>query len=684
MASPHPVSKITNHKSHRLQPPPLTFTTCAHAVSLRQTSVQALITKIPTARRFSQRLSKCCKPLLSNYKRRQSRSLNCARACHPAQYAHDKQNWPQNAHHEEDLIVQLPQHATSMQKQRRSARIEAQRNAYRWTYQAVGEAALIDGLPASETPSRRWVVRMKRIEDRIQKNSQAIVKKKAQQAKKESVEKSNQEDLFQEYKDQFINIDISAVASNNQFLQDDIFGWYRIAGPNPMQLQLVREDPTIHFPQLTDEIFRQISHFEHDTIASAFQERRLFMIDYSILTDLQTPSSTSHTPKANMYLYAPKALFAIPKSPQSLRQSLLPIAIHCDQARSSPMYTAAHTHTHADTWQSAKLCVQVADAYTHETVHHFARTHLLTEVFVCATHRTLDGNHPIARLLHGHFEGTAFINESSLQTLICTDGVIDRITAPTIQQTQRLAGRSVLSFDFNASMPDTELRRRGVHADEAPLLHFPYRDDALRLWEALGFWVTDFVHRYYESDEDVQWDSELQAWGEEIRTRGRIQGFGEGHGKIGTREYLIRAITMVIFTASVQHAAVNFPQATHMQFAPAMPLAGYAEAPAGPPGRRTGVGERGRFLSMLPDVRQAEQQLCAAESLGVLRISRLGEYGSRLEFGGLVVRRAVERLLDRLADIQMEVEHRNVLETQCGLSPYDFLAPSNIPQSTNV
>ncbi len=49
---------------------------------------------------------------------------------------------------------------------------------------------------------------------------------------------------------------------------------------------------------------------------------------------------------------------------------------------------------------------------------------------------------------------------------------------------------------------------------------------------------------------------------------------------IRTRAYLARLLTQVIFTASAQHAAVNFPQNTITSFTPAMPLAAYAPSPA--------------------------------------------------------------------------------------------------------
>ena len=113
------------------------------------------------------------------------------------------------------------------------------------------------------------------------------------------------------------------------------------------------------------------------------------------------------------------------------------------------------------------------------------------------------------------------------------------------------------------------------------LPHYPYRDQARMLWDTIHTWVDAYLRLYYEDDAGVQADPELQAWAGEIVARdgGRVKGFGQ-NGKIETLAYLTDAATLLIFTASVQHAAVNFPQFQIMSFAPKVPLAVYAPPPA--------------------------------------------------------------------------------------------------------
>ena len=83
---------------------------------------------------------------------------------------------------------------------------------------------------------------------------------------------------------------------------------------------------------------------------------------------------------------------------------------------------------------------------------------------------------------------------------------------------------------------------------------------------------------------------------------GRVIGFGE-NGKIGSLKYLIDAVTMIIYTGSVQHAAVNFPQYDLMSYIGSMPLGCYAPAPTS----KTGATDQD-FLDMLPPLELANLQ----------------------------------------------------------------------------
>ena len=164
--------------------------------------------------------------------------------------------------------------------------------------------------------------------------------------------------------------------------------------------------------------------------------------------------------------------------------------------------------------------------------------------------------------------------EAAATSLIAPDGPIDHIFAGTIESTQALAVAARLGFDFTARMLPHDLEARGVGVSSA-LADFPYRDDALLVWNAIREWAHRYIALYYTGDADVAGDSELAAWTACLEGEAKISGIGP----IATRDRLVDVCTMIIFTASAQHAAVNFPQKDIMTFAPAVTGAGWEPAP---------------------------------------------------------------------------------------------------------
>lgn len=116
---------------------------------------------------------------------------------------------------------------------------------------------------------------------------------------------------------------------------------------------------------------------------------------------------------------------------------------------------------------------------------------------------------------------------------------------------------------FNSRMLPAELTARNMNSSA---ILYPYRDDGLRIWQAISDYVTAYLEVFYKDDEDVANDAQLMAWCTELVTAGGVAASDFGDGPAGvapiirTRSYLAEAATMLIFTASAQHAAVHFPQ----------------------------------------------------------------------------------------------------------------------------
>ena len=394
---------------------------------------------------------------------------------------------------------------------------------------------------------------------------------------------------------------------HRDYHRDDVFAEMRVAGSNPVMLRRVSA-PDDRFP-VTEAIYRSV--LPDDSLAAAAAEGRLYLADFSILEGIEN----GRFPVIPKYIYAPLALFAVNKA----SGKLVPVAIQCKQrpGPDNPIFTPDDGYN----WLIAKTIVGIADGNVHEAVTHLARTHLFIEPFVVSTVRQLSSNHPLFLLLVPHYEGTTAINRAAWRYLISDTGPVDKLLGGTIEATRGLAAGGLRSYLFREAMLPTALKARGRGRPPGAAA-LPLSRRRPLLWHAIRRWVSDYVALYYPSDADVAQDPELAAWAAEIVSNdgGRLQGLGRD-GKLDTREELVDAVTLIIYTCSVQHAAVNFPQYDLMSYAPAMPLASYRPAPTTKKG-----GTPADYLAMLPPLDIAELQMELAYLLGSVYYNTLGEY----------------------------------------------------------
>ncbi|MDB9316333.1 lipoxygenase family protein [Nodularia spumigena] len=466
---------------------------------------------------------------------------------------------------------------------------------------------------------------------------------------------------LKDYQKLFTTIELPAIAKT--FDQDQVFAYMQVAGYNPLVIKRVNS-PGANFP--VEETHYQAVMGNDDSLAAAGQEGRLYLADYQILDGAINGTYLNY----QKYAYAPLALFAIPKNSDPNRL-LRPIAIQCGQTPGAD-YPIITPNSGKYAWLFAKTIVHIADGNFHEAVSHLARTHLFVGVFVIATHRQLSPSHPLSLLLRPHFEGTLAINNAAQEVLIAPGGGVDRLLSSTIDNSRILAVRGLQSYSFNEAMLPNQLKQRGV--DDPELLPvYPYRDDALLIWNAIHQWVSDYLSLYYPTDKDIQNDTALQAWAAEAKAEngGRVPDFGE-NGGIQTLDYLVDAATLIIFTASAQHAAVNFPQKDLMSYAPAFPLAGYVSASI-----KGEVSEQD-YLNLLPPLEQAQQQFNLLTLLGSIYYNQLGEY-PKSHFANPKVQTLLQKFQSQLQQIEITINQRNLHRPT-----YEYLLPSKIPQSINI
>jgi arachidonate 15-lipoxygenase len=350
----------------------------------------------------------------------------------------------------------------------------------------------------------------------------------------------------------------------------------------------------------------------------------------------------------------------------------MPIAIQCGQ---DPLTWPVVLPTEGEAWMQAKTVVQIADADYYQLGVHVARTHLLVEPFPIATHNQLPSEHPLRRLLEPHFEGTLFVNAGVASTFLNPGGFADTVMSGTVDANRAVTLKSVFTRGFRSAYLPGWLANQGLD-DPLKLPVYPFRDDALLIWGAIGDWIRAYVGVHWPDDATVVADTALQAWAREVTAfdGGRVPDFGEAaNGEIRTRAYLERALQMIVWTASGMHAALNFPQGTVLTYTPAMPFAGYTDAQTPPPTTQADV------LRLMPPLDQAIKQLNGQYLGGAIFHTRIGEYaGTRFE--DTTVQAALRTFRERLLAIELIIDERN----QRRRFPYEYLRPTRVPESINI
>ena len=228
-----------------------------------------------------------------------------------------------------------------------------------------------------------------------------------------------------------------------------------------------------------------------------------------------------------------------------------------------------------------------------------------------ATMRNLPDPHPIYKLLRAHFRYTMSINSAARATLINDGGIIDQLFAIGGEGKVELMRRASAQYSVHWTNIVRHTKERGVdNCEQLPGYH--YRDDGIKLWNAMEKFASEMIHKFYQSDEDVKEDQELQSWAADIHTNAFPGYFGaeDGHGfpqKLSTREELAEYCTLIMFTGSVQHASVNFGQYDLYGFAP-----NASTTLRLPPPTKKGVADYSTLLSTLPGEDDAGNQVSTA------------------------------------------------------------------------
>uniref|UniRef100_H2MRU6 Arachidonate 15-lipoxygenase type B n=1 Tax=Oryzias latipes TaxID=8090 RepID=H2MRU6_ORYLA len=361
--------------------------------------------------------------------------------------------------------------------------------------------------------------------------------------------------------------------------EDAFFGYQFLNGVNPMMIQRCKTLPS-KFPVPLDMNFSK----SQLTLRTEMMKGNIFLCDYNILDGVETNTINGR----KQFLAAPLVLLH-----KNEDDEMMPIAIQLKQEPGEDNPIFFPTDSEYD-WLLAKTYVKSADSNLHELNYHLLRTHLLAEVFAVSLQRNLPRVHPVYKLLIRHTRYTLQINVLARNSLISESGTITLYTASGGKGMLTLLDRSVSSMSYRSLCIPDDIIDRGL--EDVP--NFYYRDDGLKLWNIMQRFVHGILSFYYKTDCMVQNDAELQNWIQEIFENGFLRCNETGiPQKFTTVAELVKFVTMVMFTCSAQHAAVNTGQYDLYGWMPNGP-----STMQEPPPTHKGKADEASFLSTLPDV----------------------------------------------------------------------------------
>ncbi|KAK6259684.1 PLAT/LH2 domain - like 2 [Theobroma cacao] len=473
--------------------------------------------------------------------------------------------------------------------------------------------------------------------------------------------------------------------------EDEEFGHQMLAGTNPMRIQSLKVFPPRGRLQYSSIRKSDVEHnLDGLSIEQAMNQWRIFILDHHdyLLPFLGKINSEG------VCAYASRALLFLRED-----ATLKPLAIELSYPVSSDInemesrvFLPAKEGTDRALWQLAKAHVAANDSAYHQLISHWLHTHAVVEPFIIATRRQLSVMHPVHRLLEPHFKDTMHINALARSILINSGGILEK-TLFTCKFSMELSSELYKEwrFDEQALPSDLVKRRMALEDPESPteaqilFQDYPYGLDGLDVWLAIDTWVKDFCDLFYEDDDSVKSDTEIQGWWSEIRNVGHGDKRNETWWyQMTTKTDLTKTLTTLIWISSALHASVNFGQYAY---------AGYP--PNRPTRCRKFIPEEGTmefaefledpdkyFLNMLPERFEATLGIALMEVLSRHTSDEvyLGQRPTSEWIDNNEVKQKFEKFIESLQEIEKQVMERNrdsKLKNRCGpiKMPYRLLYP---------
>ncbi|XP_043997692.1 polyunsaturated fatty acid lipoxygenase ALOX8 [Gambusia affinis] len=442
------------------------------------------------------------------------------------------------------------------------------------------------------------------------------------------------------------------------WMEEWYFGYQSLNGCNPLLLRQTHLIP----PNLavTSDMLRPFLPAD-SSLEEELQRGNIYLLDYKLLDGLEGNRINGK----QTYLSAPLCLLHLNELGQ-----VVPIAIQLQQTPGPQNPVFLPSDPSCD-WLLAKIWVHSADFQGHQLVSHYMRTHMMAELCCIATLRQLPEHHPLHQLLMPHIRTSLQINMQARASLLAANGPFDQAVGSGLKTIPDILRRASATIHYRSLCVPDDLLDRGV--DKLP--HSFYAQDAQRIWDVLYRFVLGWVQLYYGGDKDVQNDSELQNWIADINTHGFSQNAGFPPC-FQTEAEVSKFVTMVIFSCSALHAAVNFSQLDFALWLPNCPAAMMR-----PPPQAKGAVTEQDILSFLPDINSANRVLMTLAMLSQPGV----DFVPLCHYREAVFRVDAHRRLLEEVQAELQVITDDITERNRHLElPYAYLCPSGIENSVAI
>ncbi|XP_041815313.1 hydroperoxide isomerase ALOXE3-like [Chelmon rostratus] len=441
--------------------------------------------------------------------------------------------------------------------------------------------------------------------------------------------------------------------------EDDFFGYQFLNAVNPNVIKRCSVLPS-NFP-VTEQMVKPFLE-KGSSLKREMEKGNILLCDFKRMDGMPVKGNNDEP------LHATPGLCLFYMNPEN---KLMPIAIQLHQkpSKENPIFLPSDLETD---WLLAKMFIKNADLMEHQAVYHFMSTHLLAEVFTVATLRSFPVIHPLYKLLVPHVRHTLQINTLARKSIFGPEGILST-SSLGLEGMTGLLRRAVSELTYSSLCLPENIAARGLQS----IPNFYYRDDGLKLWNIINSFVKAIVEYYYPSDREVRKDTELQGWICEIFTHGFLGNKASGFpASFNTVKEVIKFITMVIFTVTAQHAAVNNGQFDYNSWAPNGTLLLHK-----PPPTTKGQSSMETILETLPNVGETVRFAAMVWILSdkYTDVILLGTYPEE-RFDEPAPKQAIKKFQAELSSLSEAITARNLqLEV-----PYIYMNPTQIENSVTI